>query len=70
MCEHCGDCCRPEDMWTQAKLTWKQRYHLINLYEPVKGYCKMWNGRCLIQIEYGYEAKPQACKEHYCGSIH
>ncbi len=78
-CKRCGKCCANKtstDIWLQSRLTREQIAELVKEREvPTKGRCCMLTTRenkptCLVHYKFGYEAKPDICKQYICKECH
>jgi hypothetical protein len=70
VCQQCGRCCRElveKDFWRQAKLTREQKEILEQKKNPPEKGCEMLmddTGECLIHKLFGYNAKPDLCRNY------
>ena len=74
-CKNCGKCCTTidKDFWKDYIKDWSSRFKLIKerkKYKEQKGCGALAENNCLIHVLFGFDNKPQPCKEFYCGSFH
>jgi Fe-S-cluster containining protein len=78
-CTHCGFCCRRWDIYLSkqdirklVKAGYRPEGFMAFMPQPIlrmrgkRGDCVFLNERnlCIIQTKYGYESKPQACRDY------
>ena len=71
MCNQCGKCCRnltdkKSTLWRE-KLNYNERQEILK--EPEKDYCRaLKDNKCLVEILFGTDKKPEACQRYICRS--
>lgn len=76
-CKRCGKCCREQrDHWKQTEFKHPIIEMLRNLHPNFRcpEHCLMLRMEgdvavCMLQELFGYEAKPEVCREYFCEEI-
>jgi hypothetical protein len=72
-CNHCGNCCKQDPKFWMGSSLVKIDFSNNKITEPdiadivlnTFSYCQMLSPEnlCMLQVKFGYDAKPQGCKE-------
>ena len=71
MCKRCGQCCGDnlgDNLWKESNLNPEQLKRLEELLNPLCKALAVIDGvlTCRVQLHYGYDAKPDVCKNYQC----
>lgn len=70
ICRRCGLCC-----WNgfSGRYAWKESNRAMDVTDKMKinkFHCEMLgNGFCNLEKVFGYDAKPQGCKDYFCHKV-